>query len=96
MLNEIIIPDDYTGTIDQENGIIGKVNENFTLLEEQISNLNQDTLSFETHVVDFEEYEIDVYFSENKKKATIVVQDSKIEVTINGITTKIDSDGNVV
>lgn len=96
MLNEIILPDDYTGTIDQENTIIGKINENFTQIEESIASLESETLYFETHVVDFEEYELDIYFSTNKKKATILVQDEQIEVTINDITIKIDSDGNVV
>ena len=66
MLNEITIPNDYTGTIEQENTIVGKINENFTQLEEKISLLNESSLSFETHIVDYEEYEIDIYFSNNK------------------------------
>jgi len=96
MLNEIILPDDYTGTITQENAIIGDINENFTELEKQISELNSTSVEFEDHIVDFEDYEIDLYFGNNKKKATISVQNEIIEVKVNGITIKIDSDGNVI
>ena len=96
MLNEITIPNDYTGTIEQENTIVGKINENFTQLEEKISLLNESSLSFETHIVDYEEYEIDIYFSNNKTKATISVQDENIKIEINNKIIEIDSYGNIV
>ena len=96
MLNEITLPVDYTGTLEQENDVIGKINKNFIDIEKEILEKSSESMNFEQHIIDFEEYEIDLYFSENKSKATIVLDDNNILVTINGKTTRIDENGDVV
>jgi len=96
MLSEITLPDDYTGTLSQENRIIQKINDNFAAIEEQITGLNSSVLSIEEHIIDFEGYQIDVYFSESKTHARITAINDHIIVDIAGKTIRIDSDGNVV
>ena len=95
MLSEITLPDDYTGTLSQENKIIGDINDNFSLIEKEILGLNDSALRFENHIIDFEEYQIDVYFGEEKAKASISIIDGKIQIKIADKTITVDSDGNV-
>lgn len=96
MLQEITIPSNYSGTLEQENDIVGAINKNFIEIESQISKISEDKMFFEKHIIDFEEYEIDLYFSENKVKANISIDDEYIVVKIGENTVKIDRDGNVV
>jgi len=96
MLKEITLPSGYTGTLEQENDIIGDINKNFIEVEKNIQSLSDDVMFFDTHIIDFEEYEIDLYFSDNKTKANIVVDDEFLVVTIGDNQVRIDRDGNVV
>ena len=96
MLKEITAPSSYTGTIEEENSILEGINNNFMELEKDISDLSQESSVFEKHIVDFEQYEIDVYFETNLKKATIAVTDNNIEIRIGDNIVRIDADGNVV
>lgn len=96
MLNKIIVSDDYSGTLIEENAILEQINKNFTTLEEKIFDLPQDSMKFEQHIIDFEEYEIDIYFEANLKKATISVNDSYIEVQIGEKIVRISADGDVI
>ena len=95
-MKEITIPSNYTGTIYQENEIIKVINENFLELEDFIQNLPDKTLEFDKHIADFEEYSIELYFSDNKKNAVIEIDGSFLKVTIGNNTTKIDFNGNVI
>jgi hypothetical protein len=95
MLKEITLPDDYSCTLEQENDIVGAINLNFIELEKKISE-STDKMMFEEHIIDFEEYEMDVYFSDNKVKATLLIDSNNIIVRIGDNEVRIDSDGNVV
>jgi len=96
MLNEITLPEDYTGTLAQENDVIQKINDNFELLRTQIASLKDETLVFEDHIIDFEGYQIEIFFSENKSNAKITAVNDTIIIDIAGKTIRIDSDGNIV
>ncbi len=96
MLKEITLPDDYTGTIDQENDVIGLINTNFIEIEKKIEEIGEENMQFVEHIVDFEEYEIDLYYSDNKKKFSIVLDDDIIVVKVADNEIRIDSDGNLV
>lgn len=96
MLNEITLPDGYTGALAEENEILYKINENFFKIENMIQNIPDAQMSFDKHIADFEEYEIDLYFSGNKKIAHLTIEDDVITIKINNNTIKIDSDGNVI
>ena len=95
-MKEITLPSGYTGTLAEENAIIGDINENFFEIEKLIQSLPDTQMNFDSHIADFEEYSIDVYFSTNKKVANITVQDDAIIVSINNIEIKIDTDGNII
>ena len=96
MLEEITVPSNYSGTIGEENSILESIQKNFTELADKIDLLPSDVMQFETHVIDFEQYEIDVYFEDNLKKARIVINDSNIEIRIGDKIVKVSSDGDVV
>jgi len=96
MPKEITLPSDYTGTLEQENDIVGAINRNFIEIEKEIQSLSDDVMFFDRHIIDFEEYEIDLYFSDNKKKANVRVDDEFIIITIGDKQIRIDRDGNVV
>ncbi len=96
MLKEITIPSIYTGKISEENDIVGVINENFTYLEDLIQSMPSDSVTFEKHVVDFESYNISLYFSENKNRADISVLNNIITVKIGSNEIKIDADGNII
>ena len=96
MLNEITLPDDYTGTLAQENAIIQDINDNFVQVIEEIKSLDDKVLSFEDHIIDFEGYQIEVFFSENKSHATITAINDTIIVEIADKVIRIDSDGNLI
>lgn len=95
-MKEIILPDDYTGKLEQENKIIENINSNFSEIEESINLLPDKSTQFEKYVVDFEDYEIDLYFSENKTKATLSIKNENIFIKINDKTIEIDADGNII
>lgn len=96
MLKEIIVPSEYTGKISEENSIIGVINENFAYLESILQSLSDESMIFEKHIVDFENYEMSLYFSENKKRADISVLNDIITIKIGDNEVKIDSDGNLI
>ena len=96
MPQEITIPDGYTGTISQENAIIQAINKMIMDLESRIQSLPDKVMVFDRHIADFEEYSMDIYFSENKKKANISIVEDIITVSINEVTIKIDADGNII
>ncbi len=96
MLEEITLPEDYNGTMEQENSIVGKINKNFIDIEKTISEISNERMYFEKHIIDFEEYEIDLYFSDNKKKITLKIDVEDIVISISGNEIRIDRDGNVV
>jgi hypothetical protein len=96
MLEEITLPDDYTGTLAQENEIIDKVNRNFYAILNQIIENGKETFSMEEHIVDFEGYQIEIFFSENKSSAKITTVNDTIVIDIAGKTIRIDADGNIV
>jgi len=96
MPNEIIIPENYTGTIAEENNIVLQINNALFELEKKIQNIPDEQMVFEKHITDFENYKISVYFSNNKRHATISIEDSFIEIAIGQNIIKVDSDGNIV
>ncbi len=96
MLKEITAPSNYTGELQEENLILEAIQYNFSELEEQISQMPREDMMFEKHIIDFEQYEMDVYFEDNLKKAKIVISDSVIEVKIGSNIVRIDIDGNVI
>ena len=96
MQREITLPDGYTGQISEENAIIDQINSNFATVEDMINHLPDKQLSFDTHVADFEEYSLDVFFGNNKKQATITIDDNEIVVSVGETVIRIDSDGNIV
>ena len=96
MLNEITLPTSYTGSLTQENTIISEINENFTNIQKYIESIDRNKIEFHDHIVDFEEYEIDLYYSDNKNKATIVLDDDIIVVRVAGEEIRINSNGIVV
>lgn len=96
MLNEITLPVNYTGTLEQENDIIGEINKNFIELEKKILDKTSEQMNFEQHIIDFEEYELDLYFSDNKSKVNIVLDNNHIVLNIAGKTIRIDENGDVV
>ncbi len=95
-MKEITLPSDYTGTLAEENNVIGIINENFLEIESMIQSLPDTQMKFDSHIADFEEYSIDVYFATNKKVANITINDNEIIVIVNDIEIKIDSDGNII
>ena len=96
MLKEITIPDDYNGSISQENHIVSQINNALAEIERQIQDIPDEKMVFEKHITDFENYTISVYFSENKKSANITIDDEKIVIQIGDKIVKVDSDGNIV
>jgi gamma-glutamylcyclotransferase (GGCT)/AIG2-like uncharacterized protein YtfP len=96
MLEEITIPEEYTGTLEQENDIVGTINRNFAQIEKKIDEIGEEQMQFVDHIVDFDEYTIDLYYSDNKNKASIVLDDDILIVEIAGKEIRIDSDGNIV
>lgn len=96
MLKEITLPSGYTGTLEQENDVIGAINHNFIEIEKKIDALPDKTMFFDSHIIDFEEYEMDIYFSDNKTKANIRIDDDYLVVSIGENEVRIDRDGNVV
>ena len=96
MQNEITIPDNYTGTLDQENNIVMQINNALFDLSEQINNIPDEKMVFEKHITDFENYKISAYFSNNKKHAEITIEDSYIQIKIDDNIVKVDLDGNVI
>ena len=96
MLKEITLPDGYSGTLSQENQVISQINEALREIDYKMSNIPDDAMSFNEYIADFEKYDIDVFFSDNKKKATISIENDFITIKINGNTIMVDSDGNVV
>ena len=95
MLKEITLPEDYTGTLEQENSVVEDINENFASVERMLEEKSE-SMNMENYVADFEEYSIDIYFANNKKKAEISVENEVITVTINEVEIRIDADGNIV
>jgi len=96
MLKEIIIPDDYTGSLEQENDIIGLINMNFIELEKKISDIDEEKMQFSDHIIDFDEYEIDLYYSDNKNKVTVVLDNDILVIKIAEKEIRIDADGNII
>jgi hypothetical protein len=96
MPKEIIIPDDYIGTISQENDIINQINEALLDIEKKIYSIPDEQMVFEKHITDFENYVIDAYFSNNKKHANITIDDNFIVIKINDNEIRVDQDGNIV
>lgn len=95
MLKEITIPDDYRGTISQENSIIRQINDALLEIEKQINSIPDEQMVFEKHITDFENYEVSVFFSNNKKSANITIDDDYIVIKIGDNTIRVDSDGNI-
>jgi hypothetical protein len=95
-LKEITIPDDYTGTISQENSIIVDINNNFAELEEMILSIPDEQMTFTTHIADSESYSIDIYFSENKNHVRLEVADGIISLDFGNNIVKMDADGNII
>ncbi len=95
-MKEITLPSDYTGTLAEENDVIGIINENFLEVESMIQSLPDTQMNFDSHIADFEEYSVDIYFATNKKVANITIKDDEIIIVINNIEIKIDSDGNII
>jgi hypothetical protein len=96
MLNEITLPDDYTGTLAQENAVIQAINENFAAIEDMMRELPAETLSFDKHIVDFEGYQLDLYFTENKTHAKITAVNDMLIIEIADKTIRIDANGDIV
>ena len=96
MQEEIILPDNYTGTLEQENDVISKINKKFYDIEKSIDRLGDGKIEFTKHVVDFEEYEIDLYYSDNKSKVSIVLDDDIVVVKIADKEIRINRDGDII
>ncbi len=96
MPKEITLPDGYSGTLSEENAIVGTINENIVYLEGLIQSLSDGSMTFEEHIVDAENYEISLYFSENKNSATLSISDDIITIKVGDKETKIDADGNLI
>jgi hypothetical protein len=96
MPKEITIPDDYIGTLAQENDIIKQINEALVDIEQKIYSIPDEQMVFEKHITDFENYVIDIYFGNNKKHANIEINDDFIVLKINDVIIKVDEDGNIV
>jgi len=95
MLKEITVPDGYTGTISEENSIVSQINDNFFEIEKMILDLPDDQIVFQDHITDFEQYQIDVYFSDNKKSFKLIVDDNNIVLQFKDKEIRLDSDGNI-
>jgi len=96
MPKEITIPSNYSGSLEQENDIVAIINSNFTEIEKKIDEIDKQKMEFSSHVIDFEEYEISLYYSDNKTKAKILLDDDIIVVTVNNKETRIGLDGNII
>ena len=85
----------FNGTIKQDNAEISKLNETLLDLTSKISKLpteNKDT----GYILDFEDFFIDLYFSDNSKKAKLSIIDGKISISINNKNIIISSDGEIL
>jgi aspartokinase len=96
VLKEITLPSNYTGTISQENEIITQINNSLVEIEEMIQGIPDEQMSFDSYITDFEKYEMDIYFSDNKNKATISIEEDIISVSIAGNVVRLDADGNII
>ena len=93
-METISLPNDYTQSLAEENKIIDQINENFDELLSMVENMSQ--VEYSEFIPDFESYSIDLFFSDNKKKANIEVFEDVITVIINSQTIRIDADGNII
>ena len=84
----------FNGKLKDDNATIAALNEEILKMKEEM--LSYAGFSVENYILDFEDYEIEVLFGDNKKKALIVVEDDAISVKINGNTVKVGADGSVI
>ncbi len=96
MLKEITIPDGYTGTISEENGIILDINNNFAEIESMIMSLPDNQISFEKHIADSENYTIELFFSDNKSHVKLEIDNDNITLVFGDKIVKLDQHGNII
>jgi len=95
MPNNIVVRDDYNGSIVHENEIISQINNRFRELDNIVTN-NPRVGSMGKYILDSEFFSIELYFAENKKKAVLTIDEEIISIFVNGKETKIDSNGDVL
>jgi hypothetical protein len=85
------------GTLKGDNEEIARLNKELLEVKEKLLNVApQSGLAQEGYITDFEDFEIEILFSENRKKAKISVIEEVITIIINGNTIRIDSNGTII
>lgn len=84
-----------TGTIEGDNRVIGELNESILELARSLDEKTSE-LSTTSYIKDFENFTIDLYFSNNKKKASVSVENEEIVLSFEEKTIRIDSHGNII
>jgi len=84
----------FNGQLNDDNAEIATLNQEILKLKEEL--LSHSGFRVENYILDFEDYEIEVFFGDNKKKAMIVIEDDAILIKIDGNVVKVGSDGFVI
>jgi len=84
----------FNGKLKDDNAEIARLNQEIFKLKEEL--FSYSGLKTEKYVLDFEDYEIEILFGDNKKKALIVIEDDAVLVKIEGNTVKVGADGSVI
>jgi len=86
----------FNGTIAEDNSEIRKLNNEILELKSILLSGKAKGLSSEKYILDFENFELDILFSSNRKKAKILVIDEVISIQIKDNIVRINTDGIVI
>lgn len=84
------------GTLKGDNEEIRRLNEELLEIKEVLLSISDKGVKHESYILDFEEFELDILFSENKSRAKISISDGIISILIGQNTVRVNSDGTVI
>jgi len=86
----------FDGTLAGDNKEIRELNEKILELKSILLDRENMGLSVDKYILDFENFEIEVLFSANRKRAKISIEDEVISVQIGDSTIRIGADGTLI
>jgi RNase P/RNase MRP subunit p29 len=87
----------FNGTIQSDNDEISVLNKELLAIKaELLTMVGKKALGQEGYIMDFEKFEMEILFSESRKRANLSIENDIITFVINNVTIRIDSNGTII